>query len=64
MLPAKAEKMLAYITEHITEDGFATIDDDFMSDDDTIDACRTLKKSGKIRDFECSDCRVEFVRLK
>ena len=64
MLPVKAEKMLAYITEHITEDGFATIDDDFMSDDDTIDACRMLKKSGKIRDFECSDGRVEFVRLK
>ena len=64
MLPVKAEKMLAYITEHITEDGFATIDDDFMSGDDTIDACRTLKKSGKIRDFECSDGRVEFVRLK
>lgn len=63
MLPVKAEKMLAYILEHVTEDDFATIDDDFMSDDDTIDACRALKKSGEIRDFECSDGRVEFVRL-
>lgn len=64
-LSVSASAILNYAEEHVTEDGYADLQDytDFPQKT-VINACEELLERGHISDYAKSEDGVEFVKLK